>query len=64
MAGVLYLKELSEAVQILEETQTMLEEQLAASQCRAETVVELENEVLKLQQQIEQLTTVSIVDFL
>ena len=37
----------------------MLEEQLATSRRRVETVVELESEMMKYRQQIEQLSAVS-----
>ncbi|XP_076464558.1 uncharacterized protein LOC143296482 [Babylonia areolata] len=49
-------EELREETQILEETRTMLEEQLATSRRRVETVVELESEMMKYRQQIEQLS--------
>lgn len=43
---------------ILDETRTMLEEQLATSRRRVETVIELENKLMKYHQQIEELNTV------
>ncbi|XP_070181839.1 girdin-like isoform X2 [Littorina saxatilis] len=49
-------EELREETQILEETRTMLEEQLATSRRRVETVMELENEMMKYRQQIEKLS--------
>ena len=39
----------------------MLEEQLATSRRRVETVVELENELMKYRQQVEQLSAVSMI---
>lgn len=51
-------QELREEVHILDETRTMLEEQLATSRRRVETVIELENKLMKYHQQIEELNTV------
>ena len=51
-------QELKEDNSILEETKAMLEDQLEGSRKRIETVVELESEMRRYRQQLEELTKV------
>ena len=53
------LQELREDNAILTESKAMLEEHLSSSHKRIETVVELEKELMKYRQQIEEMSTVS-----
>ena len=57
---ILILQELREDNAILTESKAMLEEHLSSSHKRIETVVELEKELMKYRQQIEEMSTVSI----
>ena len=54
------LQELREDNAILTESKAMLEEHLSSSHKRIETVLELEKELMKYRQQIEEMSTVSI----
>ena len=53
------VEELREDNAILVETKNMLEDQLGASQKRVESVVDLENELIKYRQQVDEMTRVS-----
>ena len=55
------VEELREDNAILVETKNMLEDQLGASQKRVESVVDLENELIKYRQQVDELTRVSFM---
>ncbi len=55
------MEELREDNAILVETKNMLEDQLGASQKRVESVVDLENELIKYRQQVDELTRVSFM---
>ena len=54
-------QELREDNAILTETKNILEEQLSTSHKRVETVIELENELVRYRQQVEEMTLVSIM---
>ena len=58
------LQELREDNAILTESKAMLEEHLSSSHKRIETVVELEKELMKYRQQIEEMATVRLGPFL
>ena len=57
---LLIFQELREDNAILTESKAMLEEHLSSSHKRIETVVELEKELMKYRQQIEEMSTVSV----
>jgi Lon protease-like protein len=54
------VQELREDNTILMETKQMLEDQLSSSHKRVETVIELENEIMRYKQQLEETTAVSL----
>ena len=53
------VEELREDNAILMETKNMLEDQLSASQKRVDSVVELENELMRYRQQVDEMCRVS-----
>lgn len=56
------MEELREDNAILMETKNMLEDQLASSQKRVESVVELENELMRYRQQVDEMCRVSFTN--
>ena len=56
------VEELREDNAILMETKNMLEDQLGASQKRVESVVELENELMRYRQQVDEMCRVSLIN--
>ena len=56
------MEELREDNAILMETKNMLEDQLASSQKRVESVVELENELMRYTQKVDEMCRVSFTN--
>ena len=56
------MEELREDNAILMETKNMLEDQLASSQKRVESVVELENELMRYRQQVDEMCRVGFTN--
>lgn len=57
------MQELRDDNRILVESKNMLEQQLTGSHKRIETVVQLEQQLVKYRQQIEEMAAVFIYDF-